>query len=179
MSGLISAVCLASILTAALPTIGTAQEDHAVPARTEGPGSVSVNTSVRADTTDSYDSNALRLETHMGEFRIVRGINGPVVGKIGIFSRPDMAQLVAPSENALHEGREFNRNHGPGMAAGVAGMVVFATAIAASHAAGPNWGLTAATVGGGALMVYGGIKLDRAYSSLSKAIWWYNRDLRK
>lgn len=178
MAGLFSAVCAASILTAALPKVAFAQDEHSERARTDGSGSVLIS-SVKADTLESYDVKALRLETHMGEFRIVRGINGPVVGKIGLFSRPDMAALVAPSENALREGREFNRNHGPGMAAGVAGMVVFATSLAASHAAGTNWGLTAATVGGGALMVYGGIRLDKAYSSLSKAIWWYNRDLIK
>jgi hypothetical protein len=115
----------------------------------------------------------------MGEYRIVRGIEGPVVGKIGLFTRPDMASLVAPSENAMREGREFNRNHGPGMLAGITGAAIFAFSVAASKAAGPNWGLTTGTVGGAMLMLYGAIRLDEAYSALSKSIWWYNRDLKK
>jgi hypothetical protein len=115
----------------------------------------------------------------MGEYRIVRGLDGPVVGKIGLFTRPDVASLVAPSENAMKEGREFNRNHGPGMLAGITGAGIFAFSLAASKAAGPNWVLTTGTVGGAMLMLYGAVRLDKAYSALSKSIWWYNRDLKK
>lgn len=134
---------------------------------------------VALDSAGSYDARALRIETQMGEYRIVRGLEGPVVGKIGLFSRPDIASLVAPSENAMKEGREFNRNHGPGVLAGLTGAAIFSFSLAASRAAGPNWGLTTGTVGGAMLMLYGAVRLDKAYSALSKSIWWYNRDLKK
>lgn len=134
---------------------------------------------VTGDSSGSYDARALRIETQMGEYRIVRGLEGPVVGKIGLFSRPDISALVAPSENAMREGREFNRNHGPGMLAGITGAAIFTFSVAASSAAGPNWGLTTGTVGGAMLMLYGAVRLDKAYSALSKSIWWYNRDLKK
>ena len=75
----------------------------------------------QSDTTRSYDANALRMESHFGDFRIVRGVNGPVVGTIGTFSRVDLTKLVAPSENAMREARAFNRNHGPGTLASVIG----------------------------------------------------------
>ena len=132
-----------------------------------------------AGDSSAYDARALRIETQMGEYRIVRGLEGAVVGKIGLFTRPDVAALVAPSENAMREGREFNRNHGPGMLAGITGAAILTFSLAASRAAGPNWGLTTGTVGGAMLMLYGATRLDKAYSALSKSIWWYNRDLKK
>jgi hypothetical protein len=128
---------------------------------------------------DSYDAKALRLETHKGDFRIVRGLEGPVVAKIGFFSRPDVVSLVSPSENAMREARNFARDRGPGTVAAVAGLLVTGVSLAASHASGSNWGLVTATTGGVVLMLYGGVRLDNAYSSLSKSIWWYNRDLKK
>jgi hypothetical protein len=144
-----------------------------------GDRSVATALGVTSDSSGSYDARALRIETQMGEYRIVRGLEGAVVGKIGLFTRPDVAALVAPSENAMREGREFNRNHGPGMLAGITGAAIFTFSLAASRAAGPNVGLTTGTVGGAMLMLYGATRLDKAYSALSKSIWWYNRDLKK
>ncbi|MGH7650318.1 MAG: hypothetical protein ACREMS_00595 [Gemmatimonadaceae bacterium] len=173
------AVWIGCLAVAAFPATLSAQTATPEQTRVVAGSTVTPATTGATGDPDSYDSKALRLETHMGDFRIVRGLDGPVVGRIGLFSRPDLASLVAPSENAMKEGREFNRNHGPGMAAGITGMVVFAVSLAASSAAGTNWGLTAGTIGGGALMVYGAVRLDKAYSSLSKSIWWYNRDLKR
>jgi hypothetical protein len=174
----LSAVGLGCLLAVATPAVASSQA-----ARVEQSAAAAQNVSGivsgRADTTNSYDTKALRFETHMGDFRIVRGVDGPVVGKIGLFSRPDLLALLAPSENAMREAREFNHNFRPGMTAGIVGSVVFAVSLAASSAAGSNWGLTAGALGGGALMIYGGVRLDKAYSSLSKSIWWYNRDLKK
>lgn len=179
MSSRASALCFGLII-AIIPALALGQaansdERGAEPAfRFVGPAP-----GVSGDSSGSYDAKALRIETQMGEYRIVRGLEGPVVGKIGLFSRPDVAALVAPSENAMREGREFNRNHGPGMLAGITGAAIFAFSLAASNAAGPNWGLTTGTVGGAMLMLYGAVRLDQAYSALSKSIWWYNRDLKK
>jgi hypothetical protein len=173
------AVWLGCLGLGAVPSLLAAQAPGPEQPRVVAGSIATPATTGAASDPDSYDSQALRLETHMGDFRIVRGLDGPVVGKIGLFSRPDLASLVAPSENAMREGREFNRNHGPGMAAGITGMVVFAFSLAASSAAGTNWALTAGTIGGSALMVYGAVRLDKAYSSLSKSIWWYNRDLKR
>lgn len=173
------AFCFGLIITA-IPVVAIAQAANSGE-RGADPAFRSVVTApdVTGDSSGSYDAKALRIETQMGEFRIVRGLEGPVVGKIGLFSRPDISALVAPSENAMREGREFNRNHGPGMLAGITGAAIFTFSVAASSAAGPNWGMTTGTVGGAMLMLYGAVRLDKAYSALSKSIWWYNRDLKK
>jgi hypothetical protein len=179
MSGSFFAGCLAGLFVLGVSEPVWAQMEPSRQGRDASEALPAALLELTRDSLGSYDASALRVETHMGEFQIVRGLNGPIVGKIGMFSRPDMASLVAPSERAMIEGREFNRNYRPGMAAGLTGMVIFATSVAASSIAGTNWGWSAATVGGGALMVYGAVRLDKAYSALSKSIWWYNRDLKK
>ena len=133
----------------------------------------------QTDTTVTYDAKALRVEAHFGEFRIVRGLNGPVVGKIGAFNRVDLTKLVAPSENAVKEAREFNRYQGPGMLATTVGGLVVGVTLVASRNSDPNWGLISAEIGGAALALYGGVILNRAYGALSRSIWWYNRDLKR
>jgi hypothetical protein len=131
----------------------------------------------QSDTTRSYDLRSLRVESHFGDFRIVRGLNGPVVGNLGTFSRVDLTKLVAPSENAVKEAREFNRNYGSGMLASAIGGVALGVSLAIAANNKPSWGLISSEVAAGALVLYGGIRLNRAYNALSKSIWWYNRDL--
>ena len=133
----------------------------------------------QSDTTRSYDANALRVEPHFGDFRIVRGLNGPVVGTIGTFSRVDLTKLVAPSENALKEAREFNRDYGPGTIASLIGGLAFGVSLAVASSNEPSWGLISAEVASAGLLFYGGIRLNRAFNALSKSIWWYNRDFIK
>jgi hypothetical protein len=133
----------------------------------------------QSDTTGSYDANALRVESHWGDLRIVRGVDGPVVGKIGAFSSVDLAKLVAPSENAVKEAREFNRNHGPGALASAVGAIMIGVSIAFADNNDPSWGLISTEVVGAGLVIYGGIRLNRAFNALSKSLWWYNRDLKR
>ena len=54
----------------------------------------------------SYEQNALRLDTNFGDVRIVRGIEGTVVGRIGVFRGDDVTQVVAASPNAVAEAVE-------------------------------------------------------------------------
>src|SRR3954463_2048059 len=86
----------------------------------------------QADTSASYDANALRLESHFGDIRIVRGASGSVVASIGTFRKVELAKLVGPSENAVREAREFERNQRPGAIAAMIGGVVFGVALAVS-----------------------------------------------
>ena len=132
----------------------------------------------QADTT-SYDASALRVESHFGDLRIVRGVSGPTVASIGTFRKVDLAKLVAPSENAVKEAREFERNQRRGSLAAMVGGIIVGTAIAVSTRNQPSWGLVSAEVGGTGLLVYGALRLNRAYNALSRSIWWYNRDLKR
>jgi len=128
----------------------------------------------------SYDENALRVESRRGDLQIVRGIQGTVVARAGVFHGPKVANLVRQSEKALAEARVFERDYEPGQYVAALGIATLGAAIGASrihdiNSAIPS-GLTAASF---LLIAYGGSKLENAYRALSKAIWWYNRDLKR
>lgn len=126
----------------------------------------------------SYEQNALRVESRLGDLQIVRGAQSTVVARAGVFHGPKIANLVGQSEKALAEARAFERDYEPAQSLIAVGIAVLGGAIGASRMhdidnAIPT-GLTIASV---VLIGYGGSKLERAYSALSRAIWWYNRDL--
>ena len=110
----------------------------------------------------------------------MRGIQGTVVARSGVFHAPKIAGLVTRSDSALAEAKVFERNFGPGQYLTAIGIATLGAAIGAwripdINAAIPT-GLTIVSV---SLITYGGTKLESAYRALSKAIWWYNRDLTK
>ena len=128
----------------------------------------------------SYDENALRLESRVGNLQIVRGLQGTVVAQAGLFHGPKITSLVSQSEKALAEARVFERNYERGQTFAALGIATLGAAIGASripdiNAAIPS-GLTAASF---LLIAYGGSKLESAYRALSRSIWFYNRDLKR
>jgi hypothetical protein len=132
-----------------------------------------------SDTLGFYDANALRVESRGQVVRIFRGINGPIIAQTGVFHSFDLTNIVAPSENAVREAREFNRNYGPGMFATAAGGFILGVALLFDLNSDPNWAIAAGELGGAAVALYGARRLNLSYSALSKSVWWYNRDLRK
>jgi len=133
----------------------------------------------RADSSE-YDRRALRFETYRGTIRILQGTDGVVVGKTTWFRRLDLASIVAPSEQALSESAEFNRNRTPGMwllTLGILTMAGDAIAVQAMHHPAPVTHVVG--IAGLMLTAYGAERLDKASEALSKSLWWYNRDLRK
>lgn len=128
----------------------------------------------------SYDENALRVESRRGDLQIVRGIQGTVVARAGLFRGPKMASLVSQSDSALAEARVFERDYQPGQYVAALGIATLGAAIGASRIPNINQVIpTALTITSVVLITYGGAKLESAYRALSKAIWWYNRDLKK
>ena len=128
----------------------------------------------------SYDENALRVESRLGDLQIVRGIEGTVVARAGVFHGPKVVNLVSRSEKAIAEAKVFERDYEPGQYAAALGIATLGAAIGASrihdiNSAIPS-GLTAASF---LLIAYGGSRLESAYRALSRAIWWYNRDLKR
>ena len=125
-----------------------------------------------------YDENALRVESRQGNLRILRGVDGTVVASAGIFQGPRMAHLVSSSENALAEARIFERDYDPGQWLAGIGIATLGAAIGATRIEDVSpliqVGLYATSF---VAIGYGAKKLESAYRALSKAIWWYNRDL--
>jgi hypothetical protein len=129
---------------------------------------------------DSYDESALRIEGHRGDMRIVRGVQGTVVAHIGGFRAPDVSKLVSPSEKAMTEAKTFSRDYGPGSWIAGVGIAALGAGLGVSQMHDVNAGIPIGlTLGGTALLVYGGARLQHAYNALSRSLWWYNRDLKK
>jgi hypothetical protein len=128
----------------------------------------------------SYDEKALRVESHLGDLQIVRGTESTVVASAGVFHGPKVANLVGESEKALAEARVFERDYEPGQALVALGIATLGGAIGASRIADINSAIPSLLTTASVLMIgYGGYKLEKAYRALSKAIWWYNRDLKQ
>jgi hypothetical protein len=127
-----------------------------------------------------YDQNALRVESHQGNLRILRGVEGTIAARAGIFHPPKVANLVSQSDSALAEAKVFERDYEPGQWITALGIATLGAAIGASRIPDINPTIQVGLyVTSFAALAYGGNKLHSAYEALSKAIWWYNRDLKR
>ena len=129
------------------------------------------------DSTRSYDGQALRYESYWGNARIIRGVDGPVVGTAGWFRSFDVEKLVAPSPSALIEARRYSTNNFRGSVVGSIGAAttligILVTANSSNNASSPM--LIIAGVG---TMAWSAQHFRIAYSALSRSLWWYNRDV--
>jgi hypothetical protein len=127
----------------------------------------------------TYEESALRLDSGLGGLRIFRGVSDSLVLAIGAVRRVDVAALVASSPKAVAEAKVFEGNYRQGVWTAVAGVAVWAAVYGIGHI-GPNQpvplAITATTV---TLVAYGAIRVETAKRALSKAVWWYNRDLKR
>jgi len=166
--------------TVSAATAGAQTVSHAAPpvsSSESGTVAGSARTSTTSDSSRSYDAQALRVESRWGSLNIIRGVNGPVVGTVGWFRRFDVEQLVESSPQATTAARAFKSNNfrgslitGLGVTTLVVGAVI--TSNSSSNAASPML-----MVAGAGAMVWGVQYLNKGYSALSRAMWWYNRDL--
>jgi hypothetical protein len=128
----------------------------------------------------SYDDNALRIEDSHGDMRILRGSEGTVVGRIGVFRSTDVAKLVESSGHAALEAKKFARDYKPGTLFFAVGIATLGAGIGVSRIGNGSHGVaTALLLSGTGLVVYGAGRLEDAYNALARSLWWYNRDLTK
>jgi hypothetical protein len=127
----------------------------------------------------AYDEQALRVDGGPGTLRIVRVLRDSVVLKIGGLRSVDLSGLVATSSNAVANARVFEKTYRPGVWFTGLGIALMGVGIGVSRMDVDQPIASAITITSIGLIVYGASKLDMAYRGLSKAIWWYNRDLRK
>ena len=125
----------------------------------------------------TYDSRALRLESDFGRIRILQGADGLVVGTAGVFKSANAEKIVAGSARAETEAKLFRESHRRGALSAAVGAVTLVVGIVASSSNANNAATPVIMIAGAGGMVWGARQLNSAYSSLSRAIWWYNRDL--
>lgn len=133
--------------------------------------------SVIADSANSYDSRALRIESSWSGMRVIRGAEGPVEGTVGMFRSFDVEKLVNSSPEAVAEARSFRRNRRAASVVGALGAAVFSVGVVSSANFSNNAATPMLVIAGGGAMVWAANRLNTAYGALSRAVWWHNRGL--
>lgn len=129
------------------------------------------------DSSRRYDSQALRFESRWGSADIKRGADGAVVGTVGWFRGFDVERLVAPSPRAVAEARSFKTENFRGSLATAAGATTLITGIVVTSNSSNNAASPVLIILGVGGIAWGAQHLQLGYSALSRAFWWYNREL--
>jgi len=129
------------------------------------------------DSAHSYDAHALRFESSWGTVRIIRGADGQLVGTGGWFRDIQLEKLVAGSPSALSQARLYEKNNFRGSLVGTVGAVTSAVGLVLTTNSSNSAASPALIIGGVGAMVWGFQHVNMSYSALSRALWWYNRDL--
>lgn len=129
------------------------------------------------DSARSYDSQALRYESRWGSADIKQGANGTVIGTVGWFRDFDVEQLVAASPPAVAEARTFKRENFRGSLVGGIGALTFLSGIIIASNSSNNAASPVLIIAGAGALGWGAVHLQASYTALSRALWWYNRDL--
>ncbi len=142
-----------------------------------GPAVPSNRTPLTADSTRANDSQALRFESSWGSANIIRGAEGPVVGTVGWFRGFDVEKLVESSPRAVAEARNFQTKNFRGSLVSTIGAATMAIGIVVSANSSNNAASPILIIGGAGAIGWGLQHINASYGALSKALWWYNRDL--
>ncbi|HEY8832051.1 MAG TPA: hypothetical protein VIM21_06040 [Gemmatimonadaceae bacterium] len=170
----------AALMAGATPNAGAQvrnkEETTLGPALAGSAGSVSERVT---DSTRRYAATALRFESSWGNVSIIRGADGPVVGTLGWFRDFDLTQLLASSPPAVADARVFETKNFRGSAVGAIGATTTLIGIIVAANSSNNAASPVLIIGGVGAMVWGAQHLSASYSALSRALWWYNRDLKR
>jgi len=156
--------------------------DHPAPpvattATSNGPAAPASRVQSAADSARAYSTQALRFESSWGSANIVRGAEGPVVGTVGWFRDFDVAKLVESSPKAVVEARDFQSKNFRGSLVSSIGAATVAIGIVVSANSSNNAASPILIIGGAGAIGWGLQHINSGYAALSKALWWYNRDL--
>lgn len=194
LAGLLASVCIANVSPAKAQTRDARTEPVAVVPETSVATGAQLagidSASTRPMSRDviagykpvTYDSMALRIESHGGAIRVVRGVRGPVVWSHGLlFTSGNLEHIVAASPAALVQAQVFNAKHRRGtvnLAIGIGAWVASAF-IAGSHPNNGNGYKVALPLGfaGVAMMYYSHRDLNAASTALSRSVLLYNNDI--
>lgn len=154
------------------------ENTRAVPAAgTSNVPSVPEHVTATTDSARSYDARALRFESSWGNIRIIRGADGQLVGSGGWFRDIELEKLVASSPNAVSQARLYEKNSFRGSLVGAVGAVTSVVGLVLTTNSSNSASSPVLIIGGVGAMVWGVQHVNMSYSALSRALWWYNRDL--
>ena len=131
----------------------------------------------RVDSSSAYDAQALRFESSWGSADIIRGAKGEVVGTVGWFRHYDVEKLVQSSPQAVAAARDFRVANFRGSLVSTIGASLVAIGIAVATNNSNNASTPVLIIAGAGGIGWGLQKINSSYAALSRALWWYNRDL--
>jgi hypothetical protein len=169
-----------AIAVSALASGSLAAQTDAPSANTKArqPGAPAVTVAQgRVDSSNAYDSQALRFESSWGSGNIIRGAKGEVVGTVGWFRHFDVEKLVQSSPQAAAAARDFRVANFRGSLVSTIGASLVAIGIAVATNNSNNASTPVLIIAGAGGIGWGLQKINSSYGALSRALWWYNRDL--
>ena len=149
----------------------------AAPSKTSAPAVTSTHAPSPADSAHAYDVDALRYESRWGSASIKRGAGGTAIGNVGWFHGIDVEPLVAASPKAVAEVRSFKTENFRGSLATSVSTLTFLTGLVVASNSSNNAASPIMIIAGAGGIAWGVYHLQLGYSALSRAFWWYNRDL--
>ena len=152
--------------THALPASGAANVPNGTERATAAP-----------DSANGYDARALRFESSWGNVRIIRGADGQVIGTSGWFRDPELEKIVAGSPSAVAQARMYEKDNFRGSLVGTVGALATVVGLVLTTNSSNSASSPALVIGGVGAVLWGAQQLTMSYSALSRALWWYNRDL--
>lgn len=123
----------------------------------------------------TYDTCALRVRapTFRAPRALVRGLEDIEVARLGLME-PAIAPLVTLSDSAVTHARVYDVLSDRGSIITIVGTVLSIGAPIVFRETGQKVGFAVAGIG---ISIYGGIVTNQAQEALSRALWWYNREL--
>jgi hypothetical protein len=127
--------------------------------------------------TAAYDSQALRFESSWGSANIMRGAKGEVLGTVGWFRSFDVEKLVQSSPQALAAAKDFRVSNYRGSLVTSIGASLVAVGLIIAGNNSNNASTPVLIIAGAGGIGWGLTHINASYSALSRALWWYNRDV--
>jgi hypothetical protein len=121
----------------------------------------------------TYDTCALRIEGT----RVVAGREGAAVATLRAFRTPRLEDRFAVSDSAAAHYVRFADNYVAGNVWSMVGGGALGLAYAASNDDASTTLIAGSIAVGIVASLVGGNKVRKAQAALSRAVWWYNRDL--
>ena len=133
----------------------------------------------RTDSATVYDSQALRFESRWGSADVMRGAKGEVVGTVGWFRDFDVEKLVQSSPQASAAAHDFRVSNFRGSLVTSIGASLVAIGLVVAGNNSNNASTPVLIIAGVGGIGWGVTHINASYAALSKALWWYNRDLKQ
>src|SRR5215218_8720087 len=126
-----------------------------------------------------FSTCAVRAESHLlGGVHIVRGLDAADAGRARTFGGPDLSTLLAGSDSATAHAQHYTRSARRSGALGVVAAALFVAAAVVDLRDREVTDAGVVLVGAGSAVGLASLSQHfAAQRELSRAVWWYNRDL--